>query len=208
MMIPTRSGASKQRLALDSPLERASRQQAIEDLAAQGGKRPALFLRDMYYPEGAPLTPEQRKRLHEERRTLLKAQSRFREFLAELGQTAGGGFALARNLRRASRVPFAFFSRKGTLEDAIDGYEQGAVAVIKKPDPSPSGEAADLDYEYDRTAREAANLTAGHIERAIQRTSWRRRHASWIAGMFGFLIGVASSEAATLLHKLIGRLWR
>ncbi len=184
--------------------------QALKDLRAKGGRGPALFLLDLFYPEGAQLTPEQRARLHDERRALLKAQSRFRQVLAELGQTTSGGFTLAHSLRRRSRAPFAFFTRKGALEDAIDAYDQGAVAVIKKPDPNfhSGDDASNLEAEYDRAAREAANLTAGHVERAIQKTSFWQRRKTGIALVAGFVLGVASSETATALHPWISKVWR
>ncbi len=46
---------------------------------------------------------------------------------------------LARQLTESfPGIPVAFFTRKGTLEDAIQALEEGAAAIVKKPDP-PAG---------------------------------------------------------------------
>lgn len=114
---------------------------ARAELRAQGRKRPDLCLVDLYYPEGPTDSPDPQKELNEARANLLKAEASYYETLAKLRQTTDRGFRNLEQLRaifRLRRVPIAFFTRKGTLDNAISAYEHSPVtSVIKKPDPAP-----------------------------------------------------------------------
>ena len=108
----------------------------------------------------------------------LQAQAEFNGVLAQLGQTAEGGFRLARELRQRDRKQvFVFFTRKGTLDDAISAYEDvGALSVIHKPDPNVSEiHDGQIEKAYDRALQAQAELIAAKIDRAIYRSSWRVR---------------------------------
>jgi|GEM_PF-5331340 len=184
-----------------------SPREARLDLQHQGKGAPDLFLLDMYIPDGPLPTQEQLESLHKAREKLLKANADFRAVLAKMGQSSEGGFKLARELRRASKIGFAFFTRKAILEDAISAYEDlHAVSVIKKPDPNPAeiGSMA-LKEAYDRAMEKAAGLVAERIERAVARCSWWGRHRST---MVGFAIGILASIMAAAMWEVTSVLFR
>jgi len=166
---------------------------ALKDLQERGGRRPALFLIDLYHPEGAGPTPEQRSELHAARRRFLDAHMQFRALLSKHGQTTIGGINLALDLPRGA--PFAFFTRKGTLDDLVDTYDSLAVALIKKPDPGTQF-GSNLDDAYDRAARDGAARIANEIERAIRQASWAKKHALALGRLEGIAIGVVASLIA------------
>jgi hypothetical protein len=180
-------------------------EQALGDLRERGGsKKPSLYLIDLYHPEDASMNPEQREELHAARREFLRAQSRFKAILAKLGQSTRGGFRLASGLPKGT---FAFFTRKGTLEDVAEAYGNGAVAVIKKPDPNLSNHGiVDLDTAYDQAAKESADRTAGEIEWAIQESSWTKRHPRLVAA-FWWAVGIVTAIGSSWVANHLPLLW-
>jgi hypothetical protein len=184
-----------------------SPRQALEDLRRQGRANPDLFLLDLYFPDGAPPSQAGLEKLHKAREKLLKANAEFRALLAKMGQTSEGGFKLARELRRTSKIGFAFFTRKGILEDAISAYEDlNAVSVIKKTDPDPAEiENVELEEAYDRALKKEAGLVAGKIERALARASWWGRHGSTV---IAFVLGVLTSIIAAAIWEGVSVLLR
>jgi CheY-like chemotaxis protein len=160
---------------------------ALADLQRKGGKKPNLFLLDLYFPTGGVSGASQQRELHEKWIHFLKAQAEFRSFLSRIGQSSEGGLELARRLRQRGRVPFSAFTRKGTLDDAIAALEAGAVSVIKKPDLNPPDATLSPKEQYDRASLESAPLKAGEIEAAIRKTSWWSRYGNvTIAAILGF----------------------
>jgi hypothetical protein len=130
--------------------------EARNDLRAQGKARlfgwlPAsrhadLFVLDMYYPTGGVRTKAQLMTLERAWDDFRVAETTLKNRLAELGQEFAGGRRLAQQastLRSFIATPFVYFTRKGTLSDVIEAYEQiKALSVIKKPDPqTPVNEA-------------------------------------------------------------------
>ncbi len=175
---------------------------ALEDLTNQGRKKPDLFLLDLYFPEEGLPTDEDLEKLHDARAAYLKAATTFRTLLTQLNQTSEGGFKIARDLRQNHRIGIAFFTRKGTLEDAISAYEDHhAVSVIKKPDPNPEDVGSgNLSQAYDNAIKDGAERLEGHILRAIRRASWWGQHRDLVLGL---AIGFAGSLAATVAYNLI-----
>jgi hypothetical protein len=106
-----------------------------------------------------------------------------------------------------SKIGFAFFTRKATLEDAISAYEDlHAVSVIKKPDPNPEEIGrVDLKEAYDRAMKNSVGLVAGKIEKAIARSSWWGRHRLTVIGI---VWGVLASSIATAIWKTASVLLR
>jgi DNA-binding response OmpR family regulator len=181
-------------------------QSPAEARAKLGGRKPRLWVLDLYFPKGAPPAREQLERLHGARREFLDAEARFRNVLAGLGQGREGGLDMARDLQTRGQAGIAFFTRKGTLEDAIVAYEDiGAFAVIKKPDPNPedrTGDAGDIDLNdaYDRALARSAELIAGRIRRAIRHSTWWGKHKTWL---IGFTSGIGVSLAAVAVWALL-----
>ena len=183
-----------------------SSREALDDLRSQGRKQPDLWLIDMYFPSGRLPTDAELKELHDAREEFLKAEDLFKSVLGRLGQTSKGGYDKAQEVREMSGRPFAFFTRKGTLEDAIAAYENPhlkAVSVIKKPDPSP-GEVARFGVEkaYDWAFEQARRLVRGDIDRALDRSTFWAKHS---AKLVSFTFGIATSIAASALWTLAAR---
>ncbi|HUU59180.1 MAG TPA: hypothetical protein VMZ50_06535 [Phycisphaerae bacterium] len=179
--------------------------EALADLRAKGRQRPDLFVLDLYFPEGAGNTPEQREELKDAWNRFLDAKGQFAAVLDRLGQTSRGGFALARGLRddrRLRKAGVAFFSRKGTFEDAIEAYAAaGALAVIKKPDPTPEEKAGKSpDEAFDLAFGRSADGIARDIQAAIRRATWWGRHRRLVAGI---VLGILLSLAAAVVAKYI-----
>lgn len=180
-------------------------QQALDDLRSRGDAKPDLYILDMYFSEGRPLTVADHSTLQTAREKLLKAQAEFQAVLARMGQASEGGFRLARDLRKRTRRGFVFFTRKGGLNDAITAYEElRAVSVIHKPDPAVYDiQTLGLAAAYDKAFEDKAGLIAGKIERAIRSTSWWGRHST---DVYAFILGVVSGLAATAIWEAV-RLW-
>jgi CheY-like chemotaxis protein len=144
---------------------------ALEDLRAQGRERPDVFALDLYFPDGEPNTENERSELARAWGRFLEAKAELAAVLERLRQSPEGGLALARRVGgEYPGVPVAFFTRKGTLEDAIAALEAGAAAIVKKPDPDereragwPTAEACDAAL-----ARELPQVVRG-LERALAR---------------------------------------
>jgi hypothetical protein len=188
---------------------------AIQDLQRQGGpKRPHVFLVDMYGPEERS-DPTADQKLAESRAKYLKEEARFYSNLDSIGQTTKRGFrnvGLVRSKYKLCRIPVAFFTRKGTLDNVLDAYEQfPECPVLKKPDPGPNRILSasqnltgnELDQLYDEAFEEAKSRIAEDIELVVQRFSWRSRYGDLLIGV---LLGVVASLLAGLLSVLVGYL--
>jgi DNA-binding NarL/FixJ family response regulator len=179
----------------------SSLREAVADLP--GGRKPDLFVLDLYFPEGALNTQEQLERLHSARRQFLAAQARFNSVLAALGQRPQGGLGLARRVRdQYGRCACVFFTRKGTLEDAIMAQEFGALKVMKKPDPNDADiEGRSLSEAYDLAFNNNSAKIAAEIEDIIKTTSWWWKNKARVQG---FVSGVAASVVAGVLLQVLG----
>ena len=188
---------------------------ALEDLQANGREKPDLFLLDMYHPESQPSISNPQIRLNRARAKLLRAEAEFYRTLADLRQTAEGGFRNLRDVRslyRLPRVPVAFFTRKGTLDNAVRAYEDEIPCpVIKKPDPGfqEAAEAQDegLPALYDKAFSEDIERVVAEIERVIRRSNFWVRHRDLLIGTaIGSAIGYGTSILSSItLNWICGR---
>ncbi len=176
-------------------------QEALRELTAKGHDKPDIFLVDMYHGEVAATATEQ-PRLNQARANFLRAEAEFNRVLKELRQDADGGFRILRDLRsqfRLPSVPVAFFTRKGTLDNALRAYEDEIPCpIIKKPDPSPeevaSGRDENLPDLYDRAFDGGADRVAADIERVIRRSSfWVKYGQLLIGAAIGYLTSILSA---------------
>ena len=180
---------------------------ALEDLRSNGRARPDLFLLDMYHPESQPDITDPQTRLKKARAKLLSAEKEFYRTLADLRQTAEGGFRNLRDVRslyRLPRVPVAFFTWKGTLDNAVRAYEDEIPCpVIKKPDPGFQHAAEvkdeDLPKLYDEAfSRDVARVVA-EIERVIRRSNFWVMHRDLLIGAaLGTVIGYVTSILSSI----------
>jgi CheY-like chemotaxis protein len=145
--------------------------EALEDLRKQGRDAPDVFALDLYFPRGEPNTPEERAELGRAWSRFLEARAELLGVLGRLRQSPEGGFVLARQLtERFPGIPVAFFTRKGTLEDAIQALEEGAAAIVKKPDPTANVSTAGATPEaYDAAFERDLPKVVQGLERALGR---------------------------------------
>lgn len=172
--------------------------EALNDVNKQGHKKPNLFILDLYFPDGPRNTEDEIMELCRARETLLEAESKFITLMAKLRLSSHGGLKLATDLReRWGASPFIYLTRKGTLEDSVRGLKQGALKVIKKPDPNKrEKESKTMRKAYDLAFKNNAGKIAFEIEDAIRTSSWWWRNKK-AAG--GFALGVMSSLVASVL---------
>jgi hypothetical protein len=157
-------------------------------------RRVDLYVLDMYFPNEGMNTPEELSKLGKAWDALCTAEDTLKTVLAELGQSSAGGRTLATQIASRhsfARTPFVFFTRKGTLLDAIEAYEHtGALAVIKKPDPRQPVDEAQRTQAYNDAMISNSDSLIRALESAIHRASlWYRYKAQFP----GFVSGVASS---------------
>ena len=167
---------------------------ALHDLQSKGIKKPKLFVLDMYFPDGPLNTDEELKELHESREKFLEASNDFAIVLKKLRQSSYGGISLATKVKeKYHRTPFIFFTRKGTLEDCMKGYEFGANSVLKKPEPNRDGTKYGniIEKAYDKAFEGKVEQVSEAINDAIKRASWWWRNRKTIYGLIvGFFLGV------------------
>jgi hypothetical protein len=183
----------------------ASPELALRDLDSSGKLRPDLYLLDLYEPHSPISMEDAARKLQDARKKFLKAVGEFQRVLAECGQTTGRSFENAKRLRGPFRAqPFAFFSRKGTLEDVTAAHvEFGLVPIIKKPEPDPKSirDESDLEQLYDKALEENVDRLEADILRAIHNCNWWWQYRSFIfiAVIVAYVVGVASSLTASLI---------
>ena len=172
--------------------------EALSDLKKQGYKKPHLFILDLYFPEGPRNTEEELIELERARQSFLEAESEFLVELTRLKLSSHGGLELARDLKeRWGDIPFIFFTRKGTLEDSVRALRNGALKVIKKPDPNKKEkEGKPLSKAYDISFKNNAGKIAYEINDAIRISSWWWRNKK---AVIGFLLGLLSSIIAGVI---------
>lgn len=179
---------------------------AVADLNGRGCEKPDLFVLDMYFSRGPETTEQERVELHQAWGRYRMAQDEFLSVLARLRQSSAGGRNLAREVQERYRSHcYVFFTRKGTLEEGLDALKQGALRVIKKPDPNPPGDggepsAQEYDLAFKNKAREIASELADVIEQATW--WWKHKEAFWVA-LIGLCVGYFASVLANFTQALL-----
>lgn len=185
--------------------------EALDDLEQhQHIKKPDLFVLDMYFPIEQDSSGRAERDLHSARRRFLVALKEYRDTLARFDQTADGGFRNLDSVRtryKPLHKPVVFFTRKGTLDDAIKAYDE-SVPLVKKPDPDLSAATLARDEEdlkglYDAAFREKATYVASEFRRIIRAASWWVRYREQIQGA---AIAFAVEVAVILIVGALGAL--
>ncbi|MGA9365727.1 MAG: hypothetical protein WBW16_15305 [Bacteroidota bacterium] len=167
--------------------------QAMDELKNRHVEKPNAFIFDLYFSDGATSVKDPDIFLSSARAKFVAAETELYEALSKLRQTADGGFACARTVAHMKK-PIIFFTRKGTIDNAIRAYEtENAATVIKKPDP-PAGKVINASHKklmelYDAEFEKRAHEIAEKIERAIDRSKWFHKYKSELIGAgFGAII--------------------
>ncbi|HTC94265.1 MAG TPA: hypothetical protein VK699_12565 [Terriglobales bacterium] len=156
--------------------------EVLEDaLQNLGGRRPDFFLLDLVY--GKAMSQSVRNEISAADEELTQAEEKIRRLLCSAGQSADGGFDLARRVHEMyPGVPRAFFSRKAFLGDALKAHEQG-LPVLEKPDPDASDIGTSEEERYRSALKRSKNLVAGKINQMIESSKWWVRNREWVRGL-------------------------
>ena len=157
----------------------------------QLGRRPDMFVLDLYFPLGRDATDEERQTMRLLRADVEKAQRKLTEYLKSIGQDRDGGLRLMEQVNeRFGSVPVVFYTRKGTTDDALACLDAGARDVIRKPQPEDFDSEADPYVQLEQAAlahrnslltRLESTLTSRSLIGKLKRmansflTRWRRR---------------------------------
>ena len=176
---------------------------ALDDLhRVQGGKRVDLWVLDMYYPRQGANTRDELDKLGRAWDAFRRAEIAFQRVLSDLGQNIDGGLKVAHDVKSQgglSTTPFVFFTRKGSVFDAVTAFEQGALTVVKKPDPRGDFDTANRKEAYDKAMIEDRDSLIRTFNRAITNANFWIRHK---AHFQGFIVGSASSLLASAVYGL------
>jgi CheY-like chemotaxis protein len=126
---------------------------AVLERLREVGNRPRLFVLDLYFPRDRESTQAERARMIKLKEDVEQAQRRLSEYMSSIGQDRSGGVGLLEQVRKkCPGVPVVFYTRKGTLEDAIYCRGRGADNVLIKPAPESFDETGDVRAQLEESA--------------------------------------------------------
>lgn len=166
------------------------------------GLEPGLWVLDLFFPaSGQPNTPKELEVMADKYRELEQHVREFRLFLTNIGQGPEGGVELLQKCLRHHRVPVIMFTRKGTLDDALNCLDKGASAVLKKATPSTlTGDQEEKKRQLDEAMAAQANYLTDKFQEAIDANHWWKKHR----GIIGFISGaILSGLISTALTKVL-----
>jgi CheY-like chemotaxis protein len=138
-------------------------------------KRPRLFVLDLYFPKGRESSQTERTQMIKLRGKVEHAQRELSEYLFTIGQDKSGGIEILRRVReKYPSVPIVFYTRKGTLEDAIYCKVEGADDVLKKPPPENFDETGDIKQQLEEAALRHKDTLTREFDRLACTSGWRK----------------------------------
>jgi CheY-like chemotaxis protein len=172
---------------------------------------PDLWVLDLYFPsQGSTNSPQQRAEVVERYADLEHKTHEFRAYLETVHQGASGGIKRLQRCRHGYDVPVVMFTRKGNLEDAIQCFEAGAAAVLKKAmPPALEGDAPAKIAQLDKAMIDDADHLKNYFVDNIKRGTFWYRHENWINRLIGALVGalvgaLASATITSLWRNILG----
>lgn len=162
--------------------------------------KPDLWVLDLFFPSGGRSNSRSELEQMADKYAELERRLReFRGFLASIGQSTSGGLSLLKRCLEDYRVPVVMFTRKGTLDDAIQCLDHGATDVLKKPMPSElDGTHDDKQAQLDEAIIGHADYLEEHFRRAIRANTFWNKHRAIIMLALGALL----SQGANRLFSL------
>ena len=98
--------------------------------------RANLFVLDLYFAEEKASSEDERNRMVALKADVDRSQKALTDFLARIGQSRDGGLKIMEYIREDyPTTPIVFFTRKGTLADAVACLDAGADGVFPKAMP-------------------------------------------------------------------------
>ena len=138
-------------------------------------KRPRLFVLDLYFPQGRESSQAERAQMIKLRGKVEDAQRELSKYLFTIGQDKRGGIEMLRSLQeKYPTVPVVFYTRKGTLEDAIYCKAEGADAVLKKPPPENFDETGNIKQQLEEAALRHKDTLTREFNRLVCTSGWRK----------------------------------
>lgn len=164
---------------------------------------PDLWVLDLYFPsQGATNSEHERVEMVARYAELERKTREFQAYLKTVHQGVEGGIRLLSRCMKDYHVPVVMFTRKGSLQDAIQCFEMGAAAVLKKPMPSSlEGDAATKIAQLDEAMKDQADHLKNHfVDRIRLGTIWYR-YEKWFMLAIGAL---GSATVAAVSRHILG----
>ena len=164
-------------------------------------RTPDLWVLDLFFPSaGHTNSPAQLEQMADKYAELEQRIRDFRAYLASIGQGIDGGLGLLKRCLRDYRAPVVMFTRKGTLDDAIQCFDDGATDVLKKPmPPELSGTYDHKLAQLDDAMMAKAAYLEEHFHEAIRTNTFWYRHKAVILFVFGAVLSAATNRLVTYL---------
>ena len=126
----------------------------LEELSKKELK-PNLFVLDLYFSEGPASSDSERDRMVQLKNEVDQAQKRLSDYLTTIRQSRNGGIAIMERIRRDyPATPIVFYTRKGTLDDAVVCMDKGADEVLPKAAPTSFNPDLDRLSQIQQAAQE------------------------------------------------------
>ncbi|MHC4172697.1 MAG: response regulator [Planctomycetota bacterium] len=120
-----------------------------------------LFVLDLYFAKGKASSEQERNRMVELKEEVDKAQKRLSDYLSEIKQSRDGGIEIMKYIRdNYPTTPIVFYTRKGSLEDAVVCMDKGADGVLAKAAPPQFDSKADRLKQIEQAARDCHDALA------------------------------------------------
>lgn len=129
-------------------------QKALDQLLEKKIK-PNLFVLDLYFARDKASSDSERNRMVELKEEVDKAQKRLSDYLSKIGQCRDGGIEIMHYVQgKFPTIPVVFYTRKGTLEDAVACMDEGADGVFPKAVPAHFDPTGDRVSQFEKAAQE------------------------------------------------------
>ncbi|MEJ2704937.1 MAG: hypothetical protein P8Z79_21065 [Sedimentisphaerales bacterium] len=139
---------------------------AVLDELSKKGLKPNLFVLDLYFSEGPASSDSERDRMVQLKNEVDKAQKRLSDYLVAIRQSRNGGIAIMERIRRDyPTTPIVFYTRKGTLDDAVVCMDKGADGVLPKAAPTHFNPGSDRLTQIQQAAQEHHDTLAERFSR-------------------------------------------
>ncbi len=126
--------------------------------------RANLFVLDLYFAEGRASSDKERDRMIALKAEVDRSQKALSDYLNAIGQSRDGGLRILRHIRENyPMTPVVFYTRKGTLADAVACGDAGADGVLPKAMPMEFDSHGNRLEQIRQAARDHHDALATHF---------------------------------------------